>query len=155
MLKYCLTQWNKNEDKLKEVLSKNTELNDYITLVKLTFDTIFNIDNKYRVELDIENITEIDNGEYQGTLLYLIPFKTYQPCEYEYLMTYVNYGSCSGCDTLESILSDGEYDSKVPTVQQLKDYMSLCRDLVNNTIKPYNGGWREDEDFKTVEIQCG
>lgn len=87
--------------------------------------------------------------------MYLIPFKTYQPCEYEYLMTYVNYGSCSGCDTLESILSDGEYNSKVPTVQQLKDYMSLCRDLINNTIKPYNGGWREDEDFKTVEIQCG
>lgn len=57
MLKYCLTQWDKNEDKLKEVLSKNTELNDYITLVKLTFDTIFNIDNKYGVELDIENIT--------------------------------------------------------------------------------------------------
>lgn len=155
MLKYCLTQWNKNEDKLKEVLSKNTELNDYITLVKLTFDTIFNMDNKYGVELDIENITEINNGEYQGTLLYLIPFKTYQPYEYEYLMTYVNYGSCSGCDTLESILSDGEYDSKVPTVQQLKDYMSLCRDLINNTVKPYNGGWREDEDFKTVEIQCG
>ena len=155
MLKYCLTQWDKNENKLKEVLSKNTELNDYITLVKLTFDTIFNFNNECGVELNIERITEIDNGNYQGTLLYLIPFKTYQPCEYEYLMTYVGYGSCSGCDTLKSILSDGEYGNKVPTDKQLKDYMALCRDLISNTVKPYNSGWREDDNFKPIDMNCG
>ena len=161
MLKYCLSQWNKNKDTLKELLSRNTELNDcgYDTLVKLTFNTIFNIDNDTEsgIELDIEHITNIDNGNYQGTQLYLIPFNTCQPSEYEYLMTYVNYGSCSGCDTLQSIQSDGDWedygDNKVPTDKQLNDYMTLCRDLISNTVKPYNGGWRKDEDFTIVECE--
>lgn len=159
MLKYCLNQWDKNKDKLREILSRNTELNDcgYMTLVKLTFNTIFNTDNEDGTELEIQNITEINNGDYQGTLLYLIPFSTYQPNEYEYLMTYVNYGSCSGCDTLQGIQSDGDWedygDNKVPTVKQLEDYMTLCRNLISNTIKPYNGGWREDKDFITVECE--
>ena len=161
MLKYCLEQWDKNKNKLEESLSKNRELNecDYETLVELTFDVIFNTDVEYGMELDIENIIYIDNGDYQGIQLYLIPFKTYQPSEYECLMTFVNYGSCSGCDTLQSIQSnrydDDNYndDNVVPTATQLKDYMALCEDLISNTIKPYNSGWRENEDFTVVECE--
>jgi hypothetical protein len=80
-------------------------------------------------------------------LLFLIPTKVYQPAEYEYLMTFVSYGSCSGCDTLLSIQT---FDEEL-TENMLKDYMSLCKDLVCNIIKPYNCGWRNESVFETVE----
>ena len=99
---------------------------------------------------DVGNITEIDNGDYQGTLLYLIPRDTYQPSEYDYLMTYVNYGSCSGCDTLQAIQN---YEKEEITEGQLKDFMSLCKDLICCMIKPYNCGWREEEEFLPVEVK--
>ena len=99
-------------------------------------------------KLDLEKITEIDNGDYQGTLLFLIPFDTYQPFEYEYLMTFVGYGSCSGCDTLQSIQHG--YHQKL-TEGQVNDFMTLCKDILTNTIRPYNCGWREQEVFNQAE----
>jgi hypothetical protein len=32
--------------------------------------------------------------------------------------------------------------------------MSLCKDLVCNTVKPYNSGWRNEEIFDSVEEQA-
>ena len=143
MIKYCLDKWNENKDTLKEVLANDTKLNDceYIYLVELVVEYILG-DN-----WDKDNITVINNGDYQGTLLFLIPKDTYQPAEYEYLMTFVNYGSCSGCDTLQHIQSwnDGKLSE-----EQLKDFMSLCKDLVCNMIKPFNCGWRNEEEFEVV-----
>lgn len=151
MIKYCLDKWNKNRERLEEVLSKDTKLNncEYEYLVKLVVDNILNDeDNGYGESWDSSEITVIDNGDYQGTQLFIIPAKTYQPSEYEYLMTYVNYGSCSGCDTLLNIQEWS--DKEPPTATQLKDYMMLCKDLITNMIKPYNCGWRENKEFETV-----
>ena len=77
----------------------------------------------------------------------MIPTKTYQPDESEYLLTFVDYGSCSGCDTLQSI----QYwkEGKL-TDYQVKDFMVLCKDLVCNIIKPYNAGWRRDEKYEAI-----
>ena len=150
MIKYCLDKWNKNRKRLENVLRKDQTLNscEYEYLVKLVVDNILNDEeNNYLDKWDSSNITKIDNGDYQGTQLFLIPVKTYQPSEYEYLMTYVDYGSCSGCDTLLSIQ---DWDDKLPTDSQVKDLMQLCKDLVTNMIKPYNCGWREDDRFKDV-----
>ena len=96
-----------------------------------------------------DKLTVIDNGDYQGTMLFMIPRKRYQPSEYDYLITYAGYGSCSYCDTLLSIQSCG--DELLPTEKQVNDYMILCKDLVCNIVKPYNSGWREDEDFDEVK----
>ncbi len=151
MIKYCLQKWDKNRKKLEDVLREDTTLNscNYGYLVKLVVENILNDEtNDYCDTWDSGNITTVDNGDYQGTLLFLIPTKTYQPSEYDYLMTYVGYGSCSGCDTLQAIQS---WDDVKPTKQQLKDYMTLCKDLVCNMIKPYNTGWREDERFEPVQ----
>ena len=147
MLKICVRKWDENQSRLREVISKSKKHNTwgYKDLVKLTFDTIFNDCEKL---LDTDEITEIDNGDYQGTLIYLIPFNTYQPSEYQYLMTYVGYGSCSGCDTLQGIQG---WDDKLPTEMQVSDYMTLCKDIITNTIRPYNSGWRHDADYDTVE----
>ena len=143
MIKYCKEQWMKNEGKLKEALLHREDLNycSYETLVKLVVDYILN-DEEQDENWDSKNITVIDNGDYQGTELYLIPRNTYQPAEYDYLMTYVGYGSCSGCDTLQSIQCDED---------NIDDYMTLCRDLVFNMVKPYNNGWRNENLFDEVK----
>lgn len=153
MMKIMRNKWAKNEKLFKQALENIKDLNtiSYDKLVKLAFKNIYNSDCEKDFEcLDLDNITMIDNGDYQGTILYVIPFNTYQPSEYEYLMTYVRYGSCSGCDT---ILKIKEYDKE----RKLKSFLQLGKDIICNTIKPYNEAWRnnswyDEEDFETVEF---
>ena len=168
MLKFCVDKWNQNKDKLrKRIETDNTILNcEYIHLVKLVVEEIFNdgIARESDTFLfsdkvwDGDKITVIDNGDYQGTLLFAIPKACYQPGAYEYLMTYVGYGSCSGCDTLLAI-QDGYWgedwcnngNNALPIKEQVDDFMALCLHIVENTVKPYNCGWREEDEFNEVE----
>lgn len=156
MIKILYEKWEKNREDLKREISRMSKISDleYSDLVKLTFSVIYNdgddTDIPYGYKsLDLDEITMIDNGDYQGTLLFLIPFKTYQPSESDYLMTYVGYGSCSGCDTLLSII---HYVDKSPTDREVSDLLALCKDIVTNTIKPYNYGWRYSSLFDNVEF---
>lgn len=146
MIEYCKKQWNANKEKLEAVLRDDPHLNscDYMYLLKLTVENILNtgIDT-----FSVENITEVDNGNYQGTLLFLIPYNCCSPMENEYLMTFISYGSCSCCDTLMGIQDYGE---KPPTEGQVKEYMMLCKDMIMNMIKPYNYGWRYDKKYEIV-----
>ena len=145
MLEIVKRNWDKNKESLEQEIRNSDTLNycDYLDLVKLAFKVI--LSDK---ELNLDGITLIDNGDYQGTQLFLIPFETYQPTEYEYLMTHVSYGSCSGCDTLQAIQNWG--NNKL-TDDQVTDFMKLCLDILTNTIKPYNSGWRNESDYDTVE----
>ena len=77
-----------------------------------------------------ERIHEIDDGDYQGTLLYVIGADGYQPDDYWYVK--VGYGSCSGCDTLEAIR---DYSDDAPTETQIKGYMTLCLHIVQGLKK--------------------
>jgi hypothetical protein len=149
-MKMC---WGMNKDELRKVLAERTDLNEcgYETLVKLTFETIYNSYVNYgREQLDLDKITVIDNGDYQGTRIFMIPFDTYQPEAGEYIMTYIGYGSCSGCDALQAAqgLSEGKLSD-----QQIVDFMAICKDLVANAIKPYNNGWREDKEWLPAEVE--
>lgn len=150
MLRYCYEKWNKNRSTLEKKLRETNLCGvNYLDLLKLTVKCIFN-DDAFDVKWDTENITEIDNGDYQGTLLYLIPGDYYQPSESEYLMTYIGYGSCSGCDLLQSIQP---WDRSKVTEETIKDFMSLCKDFVTNTVKPYNYGWRSDGRFEQMTME--
>lgn len=80
--------------------------------------------------MDPNRIHEIDDGDYQGTLVYVIGGTGYQPDEYWYVK--ISYGSCSGCDTLESIRC---YDSGKPREGQIADYMSLSLHVVEGLKK--------------------
>lgn len=88
--------------------------------------------------------------DYKGTQMFMIPKKTYQPNARDYLLTYTWYGSCSGCDTLQAIQNYSWEEDKLLNEQQVKDFMTLCKDLVCNIVKPYNEGWYRDEDFTEV-----
>lgn len=163
MLKFCVEQWDKNKDRLRQHIENNVEdFNEcsYSYLVESVVNYIFNdeFDDDYD-KWDSKNITVIDNGDYQGTQLYLIPKASYQPSEDEYLMTYVGYGSCSGCDTLQSVqMWDLNYEEDTEKKEKMKnnivtDIHNLCLHIVQNTIKPYNYGWRKDDRFSVVEAE--
>lgn len=151
MLKYCLKKWDENKNNLEKQLRTDTTLNtcEYVDLVKLLVTHVLNQGENYDLKWSVKRITVVDNGDYQGTQLFLIPLDTYQPTEDEYLLTFVNYGSCSGCDTLQAIQN---WDEKLLTEKQVKDFMSLCKDLLTNMIKPYNYGWRFKEEFEQCTL---
>ena len=70
---------------------------DYEKLVRAVVESIGE-------PLDPERIQEINWGDYQGTVFYVIGATGYQP--HEFWTVKIDYGSCSHCDTLEGIRSD-------------------------------------------------
>ena len=83
--------------------------------------------------LKVDRIHELDDGDYQGTLVFLIPFDVYQPSEY--VLTKVDYGSCSACDTFQSVRysefgSYSEESTDAPNKLQVDQYMTLALHLV-------------------------
>ena len=155
MIKYCYEKWAQNQDNLRQAIVDNAqEIKncDYKFLVQLVVDHILNqSDNYCYAEWDSKNISVIDNGDYQGTLMFLIPLDTCQPSCDQYLMTYSWYGSCSGCDSLMNIQTDIPWDDAPLTEQNISDIMSLCKDLVANMVKPY-AGFGDEDKFEVVEF---
>ena len=93
-----------------------------------------------------EEITVIDNGDYQGAQLFLFHKDTYQPSPADYMITFEYYGSCSGCDTLMAI-QDWSYKQEPPTEMQVRDYMALCLNLIQQMRFPYwEQGWFDERD---------
>lgn len=133
-----------NREKLEEALKIDMGW-DYKELLKLTVKVILN-DNNDDGDWNADGITEIDDGDYQGTLIFLIPKCCYQPGAGEYLMTYVGYGSCSACDTFLYI------QECALEKQKITDYMQLCEYMIANIIKPYNYGWRYDAEYDVAEM---
>lgn len=131
MLKYCVDQWEKNKGNLREALEQFDFDKDYMgykVLMSLIITHI--LENKW----DSENFTTIDDGDYQGTLLFVIPERCYQPNAENYLMTYVEYGSCSCCDTMLAILGS---DTMV------EDLMTLALHMIQHMICPFRGELNE------------
>lgn len=126
---FCLA-WEKNKDKLEEYFrtTKQDEYGNYEDLVKLLFDIVINpsIESDY-YRFDTKNILEIDDGDYQGTEIFILHKNVYQSYIEDYVYTSTYYGSCSGCDTLMGI---SEYDDGLPSESQVNDYMDLCLHLL-------------------------
>lgn len=117
------------KEQLKTQLSK-AHPDDYKDLVALVIQTV--TDDSHGP--DPERIHLIDDGEYQGVLVFIIAAKGYQPSDYWYVK--VSYGSCSGCDTLEAIR---EYSSEPPTDSQIDDYLTLALHIVQQLKKMGDG----------------
>lgn len=136
MIKEFVEAWNVNKDILKQKIELSTDHDcwSYTDLVGMLFEYIINpyIEDEHIIYLDafnIENIHVLDDGDYQGTQIFIVYENGYQPSINSYVMTYVDYGSCSGCDTLQAIQWDGDEDSK-PNDEQVEDYMMLCLHLL-------------------------
>ena len=130
MIKEYVSKWNKNKKNLEEYFrnTRQEEYNNYKTIVTKLIELVinYNVEDSFE-QLDFERITEIDNGDYQGTLIYVIPKGYYQPCIEDYVYTFVYYGSCSGCDVLLAI---SDYEEDKPNEEQVKGYMQLALNIL-------------------------
>lgn len=150
MLKILLKKWNKNKGLLEEKLRTKPMNYQYKDLVKLTFDTIYNSgENDYH---KIRLFKTIGGENYSGDLVFMLSFGFDDEEVDSLLLTYVKYGSCCGCDTLQRIVAFSEENDK-PNESQLKDLMMLCKDIITNTVKPFNKGWNYKEGFDEVEYE--
>lgn len=96
----------------------------YESIVKAVVELLHDPDDYGSI--DPERIHAIDDGDYQGILLFVIAASGYQPSDYWYVR--VGYGSCSGCDTLEAIREE-KWDDP-PSTRQVEDYLTLALHVV-------------------------
>ena len=131
MIREFIYLWERKEDWIREYISENLdEFNryEYQDLVAFLIENVLN-DGERKFSWD--DITRIDYGDYQGTLIFVFHEETYQPGTWETYYTSVEYGSCSGCDTLLGIQSYGFMSGNAleKAEIQIKDYMKLLLDL--------------------------
>lgn len=137
MIQVFVDRFMGRKDSIKKELLKGHPEN-YLSLVKMLVNNLSDEESIVYGEFDPskERITEIDHGNYTGTLLYIVANKDYDPDKYFSIR--VNYGSCSGCDTLQSIEQDYVYDwenpesSKIVTESQAEDYLTLMLHMVQS-----------------------
>lgn len=75
-----------------------------------------------------ERIHRIDDGDYRGTLLFVIVADGSRPSIYWAVK--IGYGSCSGCDTFAAIRGTGLNYNNAPTDEQAAQYLTLALHVV-------------------------
>lgn len=125
MIKEFVVRWEKNKAAIEAEFSTHPDA--YVDIVRRVVKHLSDVDADCGTpNPDWKKVHQIDDGDYQGTLVYLIPQQGYQPSTY--FVVKVSYGSCSGCDTLESIKSDDR--GAAPSRKQIKEYMTLALHIV-------------------------
>ncbi len=133
MIQKFVDQWEANKDKVRAGFAAK-QPSDYGEIVKAVVSILSA--SGYDCP-DPERIHKIDDGVYQGTLLFVIAETGYGPSTY--WAVDISYGSCSGCDTLEGIRG---YDDDPPTEKQIDEYMMLALNIVQGLKKI--AGYGED-----------
>lgn len=124
MIKEFVEAFEKNEAWVREYLKENRPYHymDVITAAIRGITVDPELTENWLDVPDYERIVEIDHGDYQGTLVYVIAETGYQPRDYWYVR--VGYGTCSGCDELQAILEGGTFNELIDLtrriVQELK-----------------------------------
>lgn len=131
MIKEIIKQWEDRKHLLEQYFKDSTPSHSYSSILNKLFEIVITYTGKsYPEKFDISKMTVIDDGDYQGTAIYIIPEDTYQPNVSNYIFTNNYYGSCSGCDTIQGINSDGDYETA--SEEQVRDYMTVALHLVQN-----------------------
>lgn len=141
MIKEIIEKWEKYKGNLENYFrtTEQREYDSYELIVKKLVELIINGDEDDDNILDCDmydskDIHVIDDGDYQGTQIFLVHKKTYQPSIEDYIYTHTYYGSCSGCDTLQAI---HYYSENLPDEEQVKSYMMLSLHLIQKFRKMY------------------
>lgn len=124
-----IQKWEENKFKLEEYFktTKQNQYDDYKLIVQKIFELVINTSECNYENFAVNKMTVIDDGDYQGTQIFIVPKDSYQPNAEDYLVTNTYYGSCSGCDTLQGI---SFCDDELPSELQVKEYMTLALHLV-------------------------
>jgi len=107
MNKIIINAWNSKQSEIKTAIQEmKREEFSYELLLKNALKIMQTAYEECYEECDgpsYERITRIDNGDYQGTLVFIVGGQCYQPAVDQHWVTSVCYGSCSGCDTMQGI----------------------------------------------------
>lgn len=101
-----VTRFMAAEQSIKEGFRQSIP-DDYEALVRTVIESL-RAEEDVDYPLDATRIHQIDDGDYQGTLVFVIATEGYQPSNYCYVK--VSYGSCSACDSLEAIKGEMPWD---------------------------------------------
>ena len=126
MDKRLIAQWNERKHLLAEWLAGGHP-KSYKEMVDKLVELVLTDEYGHRGRLDPKRVHVIDDGDYQGTQLFLIATDTYQPHDDDYVWFSNHYGSCSGCDTLEGIRC---YSEEIPSQDQVRQYMDLALHMI-------------------------
>lgn len=120
-----------SEQQIKVQLSCNPKLPTYEYLAALAGKT---------VGLKLEHTVML--GSYQGEYLFV-----FTKGDSAYTST-TSYGSCSGCDTLEAIGINYDYDEEKakPRPEQVRDLYILTLDIVRNLKRVAGYGYEEEDE---------
>jgi hypothetical protein len=99
------------------------EPDGYKDILKVALIEMFGAKNDWSEVPDPNCIHAIDDGNYQGTLLFVIAAKDYRPSTY--WATTVRYGSCSVCDTYQAINYGGDDMNR-----KAKEYADLAMHMI-------------------------
>jgi len=145
MIENFVKAWDENKGRLKKYIEMHSQ-NDYNTYKKLVVALFDQVINPYYLshgdckswahgkhdKFDLSKLHEIECGSYQGTIIFVLPTPECAfDCEEGFVMTGVDYGSCSGCDTLQGIQAEGDITDR-PTESQVRDYMILLLHLLQH-----------------------
>lgn len=129
---YCESYY-KHEKELREAIEKAKKERefDYLRIVSLLVEHVINkvSDNCFKYCADENRIHVIDDGHWQGSLIFAIPKQSYQPSPYEYIFAYAYYGSCSECDALDGALSSGDTNELMLIALDIFESMKFLWDI--------------------------
>jgi hypothetical protein len=125
-------KWDEKKDELKKVFLESHP-DGYEDILKTLISVVINPDQKDYLPCN-SNIKTVDFGDYEGTLIFVVP--SYDAYPSDFWTTTVGYGSCSLCDTLQSITDNSDYDEDgnelKPTEKQAEDYLTLALHMLQN-----------------------
>ena len=140
MLKWCVQRWDENKDKLREAIKERVASDefsmclDYDDLAELISRHIF---VSYGIPYTLLMTTGL-RSDYQGSACFIFGRNGNDSTDTDILMSRIYYGSCTVCDTIQA--AGGNID----------DLMTIAKDIVTNTIKPFNSGWDHDSEFDEI-----
>lgn len=132
MIKEFVKQWDENKHLLEAWLKENKP-SSYEDIYKKLFELVVTKPNGYGDEWNWERFTTIDDGDYQGNMIFVLCSDQYQPYLDDYIFTEVSYDSCSCCDTFEHIQDLEWGNNEKNTEEQVKQYMTLALHMVQET----------------------
>ena len=130
MVKEFVQQWDERKHLLEKWLKEN-QPSEYEDIYRKLFELVITKPNGYADDWNWERFRVIDDGDWQGNLIFILCNDSYQPNLRDYIFTEVDYGSCSGCDTFEHI-RDLAWEDK-NTDEQVNQYMTLALHMIQET----------------------
>ena len=131
MIKEFVQQWDERKHLLEKWLKEN-QPSQYEDIYRKLFELVITKPNGYADDWNWERFRVIDDGDYQGNLIFILCNDSYQPDLRDYIFTEVDYGSCSGCDTFQHI-RDLAWGEDKNTDEQVNQYITLALHMVQET----------------------